>query len=116
MGMISCNAHGRTVTVGDCDATALRSRQVLECDAEVLMLGVPGLALPDSALATAMLPSVPDMVDASIANSRLARRVARTPSPEAPTRPDQGTHPGSCRALRCLNQLGHIRSRLCHAA
>lgn len=68
---------------------------MLECDAEVLMLGVPGLALPDSALATAMLPSVPDMVDASIANSRLARRVARTPSPEAPTQPNQGTHPCS---------------------
>ena len=64
------------------------------------MLGVPGLALPDSALATAMLPSVPDMVDASIANSRLARRVARDPSPEAPTQPNQGIHPGSCRCLR----------------
>ena len=63
----------------------LRSRQVLECDAEVLMVGVPGLALPDSALATAMLPSVPDMVEASIANSRLARRVARPASPEKPS-------------------------------
>ena len=78
---------------------------MLECDAEVLMLGVPGLALPDSALATAMLPSVPDMVDASIANSRLARRVARTPSPEAPTQPNQGTHPCSYRVQRWLNQL-----------
>ena len=91
--------------MGDCDVAALRSRQVLECDAEVLMLGVPGLALPDSALATAMLPSVPDMVDASIANSRLARRVARDPSPEAPSQPNQGTHPSSCRVLRWLNQL-----------
>ena len=92
MGSRACCAPGKKVTVDDCDATALRSRQVLECDAEVLMLGVPGLALPDSALATAMLPSVPDMVDASIANSRLARRVARTPSPEGPTQPDPGTH------------------------
>ena len=94
----------------DCDATALRSRQVLECDAEVLMLGVPGLALPDSALATAMLPSVPDMVDASIANSRLARRVARTPSPEAPTQPNSGTHPSSCRMSRWLNQPDMYRT------
>ena len=51
------------------------------------MVGVPGLALPDSALATAMLPSVPDMVDASIANSRLARKVAQQPpSPERPAK------------------------------
>ncbi len=63
---------------------------MLECDAEVLMVGVPGLALPDSALATAQLPSVPDMVDASIANSRLARRVARPPSPKAPSKPGPG--------------------------
>lgn len=70
-----------------------RSRQVLECDAEVLMVGLPGLALPDSALATAMLPSVPDMVDASIANSRLARRVARPAPAEAPSHPAPGKLP-----------------------
>lgn len=68
----------------------LRSRQVLECDAEVLMVGVPGLALPDSALATAMLPSVPDMVDASIANSYLARKMARPPPPEPTPHPAPG--------------------------
>ena len=54
------------------------------------MVGVPGLALPDSALATARLPSVPDMVDASIANSRLARRVARPASPKAASKPGPG--------------------------
>ena len=54
------------------------------------MVGVPGLALPDSALATARLPSVPDMVNASIANSHLARRVARPPSPEAASRAEAG--------------------------
>ena len=57
------------------------------------MVGVPGLALPDSALATARLPSVPDMVDASIANSHLARRVAQPPSPEAPSKPAPGGEP-----------------------
>lgn len=57
------------------------------------MVGVPGLALPDSALATAMLPSVPDMVDASIANSHLARKVARAPSPEAPSKAAPGSEP-----------------------
>ena len=63
---------------------------MLECDAEVLMVGLPGLALPDSALATAMLPSVPDMVDASIANSHLARKMARPPPPEPTPHPAPG--------------------------
>ncbi|BDA48870.1 hypothetical protein COCOBI_12-5530 [Coccomyxa sp. Obi] len=60
-----------------------KSRQVLECDADTLIVGVPGLALPDSALATALLPSVPDMVDASLRCSRLAQKVAR-PAPDTP--------------------------------
>ena len=80
-------SSGRESATPDRCLQERRSRQVLECDAEVLMVGVPGLALPDSALATAMLPSVPDMVDASIANSRLARKVAQQPpTPKSPTK------------------------------
>ena len=86
---------------------ARRSRQVLECDAEVLMVGVPGLALPDSALATARLPSVPDMVDASIANSHLARRVARPHSPEAASKAEPGVG---------IPPHGKLLSCLCHIA
>jgi hypothetical protein len=71
---------------------------VLECDADTLIVGVPGLALPDSALATALLPSVPDMVEASLHCSRLARKVAR-PAPSPPEgQPDNvaGTATHSC--------------------
>lgn len=41
------------------------------------MVGLPGLALPDSALATAMLPSVPDMALDSLHASSLARKLSR---------------------------------------
>ena len=60
-----------------------RSRQVLACDASALMLGLPGLALPDSALATAMLPSVPDMTIDSLHASRLAAKLSK-PADDAP--------------------------------
>lgn len=50
---------------------------MLACDADALMVGLPGLALPDSALATAMLPSVPDMAADSLRASSLARKLAR---------------------------------------
>ncbi len=49
----------------------------------MLVVGLPGLALPDSALATAMLPSIPDMVDKSIHGSRIARKVSQ-PAPPQP--------------------------------
>ncbi len=61
---------------------------MLECDADTLILGVPGLALPDSALATALLPSVPDMVDASLRCSRLAQKVAKPASAPPEGQPD----------------------------
>ena len=61
---------------------------MLECDADTLIVGVPGLALPDSALATALLPSVPDMVEASLHCSRLARKVARPTQPPFKGPPD----------------------------
>lgn len=61
---------------------------MLECDAETLILGVPGLALQDSALATALLPSVPDMVAASLSCSRLARKVAKPAPPPPEGQPD----------------------------
>ncbi len=61
---------------------------MLECDADTLIVGVPGLALPDSALATALLPSVPDMVEASLRGSRLARKVARPAPPPPEGQPD----------------------------
>jgi hypothetical protein len=56
---------------------------VLACEANALMLGLPGLALPDSALATAMLPSVPDMITDSLHASRLAAKVAKPAPPSA---------------------------------
>lgn len=74
---------------------------MLECDADTLIVGVPGLALPDSALATALLPSVPDMVDASLRCSRLAQKVSR-PAPATPDgRPDNAA-----------GELAHLNTKL----
>ena len=45
---------------------AHRSLQVLVCDLDYLMVGVPGSGLSDTALMLAGLPSVPDMLAGSL--------------------------------------------------
>lgn len=94
--------------------TGCRSRQVLECDADTLILGVPGLALPDSALATALLPSVPDMVDASLRCSRLAQKVAKPASATPEGQPDNAAgelaHP-----MHPLPPVDHVSTFLIRA-
>lgn len=63
---------------------------------------MPGLALPDSALATAMLPSIPDMVHTSVRNSRIAQKVSRP----AASRPEQEqTRVAGARVAGCMNSI-----------